>query len=97
MLFDVDQLYNWTIFRFPKEDRNTIQISTVSCIISFKKLTVYGEHVSLHHVLVPESVARVITSMFQLHICQIETAVVENANLQSVRLRFLNSLISIFV
>lgn len=37
---------------------------------------------SLHHILISESVTCVITSMLQLHVGQIETAVVENANLQ---------------
>lgn len=36
----------------------------------------------LHHVLVPESVTRVITGVFQLHVHQIEAAVVEDANLR---------------
>lgn len=48
----------------------------------FEKLTVYSEHVRLYYILIPESVARVITSMFQLHVRQIEATVVENANLR---------------
>jgi hypothetical protein len=36
----------------------------------------------LHHILIPESMTRVITRVFQLHVCQVETAVIEDANLQ---------------
>lgn len=52
--------------------------------IYLEKLTVHSEQVRLHDVLIPESMARVIARVFQLHVCQIQAAIVEDADLQSI-------------
>jgi len=65
------------------QDENYIPISvTFNSYFLHGELTVYSEQVRLHHILIPESMTRVIARVFQLYVCQVETAVVEDANLR---------------
>ena len=49
----------------------------------FLKLTMNSQHVRLNDILISNCVTSIISSMYQLYFCQIETAIVEHADLSN--------------
>lgn len=60
--------------------KRKISINHVMC---FLKLTMNSQHVCLNDILISNCVTSIISSMYQLYFCQIETAIVEYTDLSN--------------